>query len=146
MFKIKTENHSPQILPSLEHHCSCILIFLSKVHTICSVSGAFQGYADPTGHSEALLFPEYVKSKAPWPFRLGSYSQQNNPFPLSLALNKSKLGVCSSAAKLCWGPIFMRSWASLFLQWHFKVVFNQMYYIWELWRLIPAALSQVWTD
>lgn len=64
VFETKMENYPPQILPSLEHHCSCILLFPSKVHFICLISGASQGYADPAGHSEVLPFPEYLKSKA----------------------------------------------------------------------------------
>lgn len=116
MFKTKTENHPPQILPSLEHHCSCILLFLSKAHLICSVWGASQGYADPTGHSDVLLFPEYLKSKAPWPFRLSSYTQQNKTFPLCLALNKSKLGIClllqsSVGSQSSWGPELVCSYS-----------------------------------
>lgn len=116
MFKTKMENHPPQILPSLEHHCSCILLFLSKAHLICSVWDASQGYADPTGHSEVPLFPEYLKSKAPQPFRLSSYTQQNKTFPLCLALNKSKLGIClllqsSVGSQSSWGPELVCSYS-----------------------------------
>lgn len=63
MFEIKVENHPPQILPSIEHHCSCIL-FPPQVQIICLIPGASQGYPSPTGHSEVLPFPEYLKSKA----------------------------------------------------------------------------------
>jgi len=104
------ENYQPQILPSLEHQCSSILLFPSKAQFICLISGASQGYANATSHSEIVPFPRYLKSKAPWPFRLSSCTQQNNRFPLSLALNKSKLAVyllLQSAVR----RVLMRSWA-----------------------------------
>lgn len=51
-------------LPSLEYHCSYILLFPSKVHLTCLISSASQICAGPTGHSEVVPFPECLKIKS----------------------------------------------------------------------------------